>query len=666
MKRFIYSTYTKFAALVLIALCVAFGVNVVFDTISRYNNEEVHLYGFEEDFEHARYFSAILNDPSAHVYNVYSAAYHAEEDIDIGDSLRDTLKYLDTSEELNYFISINGEVFTNCGAESEEDITKDKYFILNKRYPNGDTHYDAGIENLYNNGYMSAIYEYNSTDEIVVAASVKDTFATKSEDIWTRQAKYIEDAFVTVVILCAVALLLLVYLIAAAGKRADDEVKPMWLDSIWTEIHLACMGASAVGAAGAVYVMIEMYLYNQLPLYMVKTIVIFAVVACLMIAVTSLLSIVRKLKCRMFVKTSVICIVLMWAWRVFKSVVKYIIKKLKNLRSVILLSTSKRTVLIEITVLFVYTAVIGFCGILTPESPMAFLFAVVVFGYAGFKLLKRAQEVEEIKQGADEIRKGNLSYKIPEVKSEDLKALATNINEIGMGLDESVSAKMKAEKMKTELITNVSHDLKTPLTSIISYTELLSNVENLPEEAKDYVKIIAKKSDRLKNLTQDLFDISKVQSGSEIINFEKLDVKLLINQSLGEHDSEIKKSELAFCVDMEKDLYILADGRKMSRVIGNLISNALKYSMKNTRVFISAMEKDGEIVLEFKNIASYPMKFDAEEIIGRFVRGDEARTSEGSGLGLAIAKSYTEACTGTFSIVTDGDLFKAIIKFKKY
>ena len=147
---------------------------------------------------------------------------------------------------------------------------------------------------------------------------------------------------------------------------------------------------------------------------------------------------------------------------------------------------------------------------------------------------------------------------------------------------------------------------------------------------------------------------------------EKLDVSLLINQSLGEQDNELKKSELPFCVNAPKELYISADGRKMSRVISNLISNILKYTMKNTRVLISAYEENGEVVMEFKNIAFYPMDFNAEEIVGRFVRGDESRTQEGNGLGLAIAKSYTEICNGKFEIVLDGDMFKAILKFRKY
>ena len=289
-----------------------------------------------------------------------------------------------------------------------------------------------------------------------------------------------------------------------------------------------------------------------------------------------------------------------------------------------------------------------------------------VFGFACFVVSYRAKDIDEIRKGVSEVRNGNVAYKIPELKSEDMKVLAANINDIAKGLDESVSAKVKAERLKTELITNVSHDLKTPITSIISYTELLSKIEELPEEAKDYVSVISKKSERLKNLTQDLFDISKVQSGNEDVVLEKLDVALLINQSLGENDSEIQKSELPFCVDAPKELYISADGRKMSRVVSNLINNILKYTMKNTRVFITAFEKDGEVIMEFKNIASYPMNFNADEIVGRFVRGDESRTADGNGLGLAIAKSYTEICNGKFEVVIDGDMFKAILKFRKY
>ena len=145
--------------------------------------------------------------------------------------------------------------------------------------------------------------------------------------------------------------------------------------------------------------------------------------------------------------------------------------------------------------------------------------------------------------------------------------------------------------------------------------------------------------------------------------FEKLNVALLISQALAEHDKEIQSAGLPFCVETPKELHILADGRKMSRVVSNLIHNILKYTMKNTRVFITASEKDGVVELEFKNISAYPLNFRPEEITQRFVRGDESRTEEGNGLGLAIAKSYTQICNGTFEIVVDGDMFKAILRF---
>jgi signal transduction histidine kinase len=244
--------------------------------------------------------------------------------------------------------------------------------------------------------------------------------------------------------------------------------------------------------------------------------------------------------------------------------------------------------------------------------------------------------------------------------------LAKNINDIGKGLDESVKAQVKSEKMKTELITNVSHDLKTPITSIINYAELLLKSDGLSTEAKDYVSVISQKGERLKKLTQDLFDISKAQSGNENIVLEKINLAVLIEQSVAENEADIQNSGIPFCVNTQKNLFINADGRKISRVVNNLINNILKYSLKNTRAFISAYEKDEFIIAEFKNISSYPMNFNAEDIVGRFVRGDESRTTDGNGLGLAIAKSYTEICGGKFEIVVDGDMFKAIMRFSKY
>jgi len=397
-----------------------------------------------------------------------------------------------------------------------------------------------------------------------------------------------------------------------------------------------------------------------------------------LIFLTVLLSMVRNIKTKKFIKSSLVLQVLIWAWRALVAIVKWTYRAAKTLLSATLGLLCKKSGVLTVFVLFLYTAVLGLLGVgtvitrhLVIEAVLLYLGAYVLVGVVLFLVVCgfvafRSGELDRIKKGAREVRGGNVSYKIPRLWWPDMKELATNVNEMAEGLEQSVSAQVKAERMKSELITNVSHDLKTPITSIISYTELLAGMEEMPEQAKDYVAIIAKKSDRLKQLTQDLFDISKVQSGNEELVMEKLDVSLLINQSLGEHDNEIQRAGLPFCVDVAKELYICADGRKMSRVIGNLIDNVLKYSMNNTRVFITATERDDNITVEFKNISAYPLDFDTEEITQRFVRGDESRTKEGNGLGLAIAKSYTEACGGDFEIVVDGDLFKAILTFKKH
>ncbi len=660
MKRFIYSSYTKFIAIVLVVCSLAFALNLVLDTIYTYTNEQ-QLYGFEESFESSRYFAAFLNDPFGAVYNAYSQYHHSEDKtgMNVEDNLKNALEHIDSSK-INYFISVNGTVFTNCEAESEEAIIKDEYYVLEKRNSEGLVEYDSNhIDRYY------TLDGINSEDEIVVAASVNEAFAEKCKALWNLQAEYIKETFIKAVILSIIALLLLIYLIVVSGKTYTGEYKTMWLDSIWTEVHLGNIILVGGLALGAWFIAFDMYFYNQLPFYMVKTIIIFALCAGVLIIITSILSIVRKIKCRIFVNSSIIFRILIWVWKIFVAIIKVVRRGIVKVRTVLKSAVTRKSARILIALLLVYTALIGLCGIFTLETSTALFFGVILFLFAAFVLANRAKDIDSIRKGASEIRNGNLTYKISDIKSEDLKILAEDINCIGMGLDESVSAKMKAERLKTELITNVSHDLKTPLTSIISYTRLLSDVENLPEEAKDYISVIEKKSERLKNLTQDLFDISKVQSGNEIINSEKLDISLLINQSLGEHDSEIKNSSLTFCVNVDKELFVFADGRKMSRVISNLISNALKYSMGNTRVFVSAYLKANEVIVEFKNIASYAMDFNPEEIMGRFVRGDESRTTEGSGLGLAIAKSYTEASGGKFDVVIDGDLFKAIIKFNK-
>ena len=234
---------------------------------------------------------------------------------------------------------------------------------------------------------------------------------------------------------------------------------------------------------------------------------------------------------------------------------------------------------------------------------------------------------------------------------------------IDKGFNDSLEEQMKAERMKIQLITNVSHDLKTPLTSIIGYVDLLSK-EPLEEPAREFVAVLSEKSDRLKHIVSDLFDLAKSTTGNIQVDLEELDLKRLIQQTMGDLSDEIEKSGLEFKMQLSDDAVMIhSDGKKLYRVFMNLLSNALQYALTGTRVYVTMEVLDGTAKVSIKNIAGYEMTFTEEEVLQRFTRGDQARTSEGSGLGLSIAESFTHVCGGKFKLVIDGDLFKVNVSF---
>lgn len=691
MKRFLYSNYTKFAAAVIFVICIVFGALTATTGINNIMiNEKDMIYQFENDFSESSHLIHLLYEPENIVFNAYHNFYRVDDETEsvsrtqhltvngqtLEQNIEQRLNDMWSKDKINYYLKWNDRMFTNCGAASPEELNQNEFYLYTMRPGNGDVHIEreTGFSNDRYTYYMlNGIEQFDDEDSIEIAVTINEDYLKKCDDSWHRQESLINDLIYRVLVFVVIALIMLIYLICVCGKNKDGEHTSMWIDNVWLEVHLAVIGIIGFFALYIIVALMDDVFSGSFPERIFNIVEVFTAAIASSAILTSLLSIIRNIKRKNFIGSSIILRIVRWCWRMFVKVLKWIYRECKEYKKFVFGALSKKTGIILISMLFAYTVAIGVCVLLifcylysSAAVVFWFAFGVLLFAFAAFVVAYRAKDLDEVKKGVNEICSGNSMYKIPELKSEDMKLLATNINEIGKSIDESVSAKLKAERLKTDLITNVSHDLKTPLTSIINYTELLSKVEGLPEEAKDYAQIIAQKSDRLKNLTQDLFDISKVQSGNENVVFERLDASLLINQSLAEHDSEIQKSGLKFCVDAPKELYISADGRKMSRVISNLINNILKYTMKNTRVFITAFERDNEVIMEFKNIASYPMEFDAEEIMGRFVRGDESRTEEGNGLGLAIARSYTEVCNGSFDVVLDGDLFKAIIKFSKY
>lgn len=357
-------------------------------------------------------------------------------------------------------------------------------------------------------------------------------------------------------------------------------------------------------------------------------------------------------------KTSLIVRVLILGKKIFKDTNK-VTKSVPLAKRIIILA-----------MLSVGVGTIGwFIGFLFGSTLLLFLFGpilsltiVVLYVYY---LIKKLAYLSYIMEGTERIKGGDIHYKLDIIGDDNFSNLAENINNIGDGLDKAIYNQLKSERLKSELITNVSHDLKTPLTSIINYIELIKKEEDIkPEHIKDYVNVLDSKSKRLKVLIEDLFEASKASSGNLELNMEKIDITQLLRQAIGEMEEKLSKANLDLKLRApEEKTYIMADGKKLYRVLENLLSNISKYSLDNTRVYIDIIEENDKVKLTMKNISSYELNFDPEEIMERFKRADESRNTEGSGLGLAIARDLVNAQGGRFEIDIDGDLFKSVVEF---
>ncbi len=273
-------------------------------------------------------------------------------------------------------------------------------------------------------------------------------------------------------------------------------------------------------------------------------------------------------------------------------------------------------------------------------------------------------DYDELLHMSKEIGKGNFDYQ-PKLKQKAFSELGDNLNQIKVGFEKAVQEETKSQHMKTELISNVSHDLKTPLTGIKNYIEILGDEELTPEERAQYLETLNNYADRLKVLIDDLFEVSKANSGNIKLNLAEIDIVTLLNQTIEDNRDSLNAAELEVIFNKNTDKTILnLDGDKMNRIFTNLIVNASKYSLPNTRLYIDLLSDENGTMISFKNISKAMMNFSKEEITERFVRGDKSRTDGGAGLGLAIVKSFVEAQGGDFDIDIDGDLFKATIYFK--
>ena len=267
--------------------------------------------------------------------------------------------------------------------------------------------------------------------------------------------------------------------------------------------------------------------------------------------------------------------------------------------------------------------------------------------------------------GGRALAAGDLAYQVDTSRMVlDFKSHGEDLNHIAQGMAAAVDQRMRSERMKTELITNVSHDIKTPLTSIINYADLIGQEPKDSDKIPEYAAVLTRQSERLKRLIEDLVEASKASTGNLEVNLAPCQVGVLLTQAAGEYEQKLKDAGLDLVTRQpERAVTILADGRRLWRVFDNLMNNICKYAQRGTRVYLSLEAAEGQAVISFKNTSRAPLDIPAEELLERFVRGDAARTGEGSGLGLSIAKSLTELQRGTLELTVDGDLFKVVLRF---
>lgn len=479
-----------------------------------------------------------------------------------------------------------------------------------------------------------------------------------------RELKEFAESMINLVPAALAAVVLFVFFIAAGGYSIEQKKYVTGsFEKLFTELPLFIILAVVLCGGFLIstdvfYTLKEQKIYNQPMLLPIFYTAAFTLLIAIIFAMLN--SVFIRMKCRCFIKGSLVYRFMAWIWRKIKAAYKKMMgriiswKMLKN-------NLFMRSFFIRLAIAFIAGIAVVLLGIdwNVPAELIVICGLVILGGYIwfnlrDFKYLSGLEEQISDMNGGDygkkEVPEGAVTYTMTE-----------KLNNISDGIQAAVDRQIKSERMKIDLVTNVSHDLKTPLTSIISYINLLS-AEELNPAASDYVKILEKKSERLRAIVSDLFDLAKATSRTDV-QLEMIDAVILIGQVLGDMDDKISASGMEIRTNINAESApVMAEGKKLYRVMQNLIDNALKYSLTGTRIWLSLDADGGEYVITLKNISAYEMKFTPDEITERFTRGDESRTSEGNGLGLSIAKSFTEACGGEFEIKIDGDLFIAEIR----
>ena len=453
-----------------------------------------------------------------------------------------------------------------------------------------------------------------------------------------------QNAYLPVGIITAV-LCLALFLMASMGKKPDG-VKLRGIHRVPLDLFLAA-ALAAVAVPANFYSGINL-LYNPLWVCMMPVTLMALWIG--FVVLLTLCTISARLRAGKWWRNSIIYIVCRFVYRAVRGFVRA-------------LPIAWKGILVYAVVVLVNA--LGMILAFGAGSFFVFLLTLVLDAAGLYFVIHTVRQLKTLQTAAQKLAAGDLTYTVDTEKMYPvLKEHGDDLNAVSVGMSRAVNERMKSERFKTELITNVSHDLKTPLTSIVSYVDLLKKEPIESEQAQEYIEVLDRQSQKLKKLTTDLVDASKASSGALPVNLEKIDLGELLRQSAGEYTEKFAAAAITPVLNVpEAETYVTADGRLLWRVLDNLLGNAVKYAQSGTRLYLELTPGETETVLTLKNISREPLNIPAEELMERFVRGDGSRHTDGSGLGLSIANSLMELMGGKLMLTLDGDLFKAALVF---
>lgn len=531
------------------------------------------------------------------------------------------------------------------------------------------------------NAFSRYEYAYPETAEIRIgvdtAYPVWDQFAQASA-AYQALHPYAYTVLVTAGAAIVAWFVLWLFLSVMAGRRreqGEEEAKLVlyWFDFVPTEAAAALGGGLAYAGIRLIRLLYSNLSSKSLAYICanrMKTVLLMGAFGCILSSLFCLFwySLVRRIKARTLIKSSLI----KWLWentllKLCRAMKKLLLKIYDNIGMVF------RCILLHGGIMCVNLFVGGLICFFWQRSQKRIIAPLMLAGMLLFDCivvylwLLNYLRRKTIVDGIARIRDGEVTWQVPlqNMHGENLQ-LAEAVNSIGEGIKTAVETSMKDERLKADLITNVSHDIKTPLTSIVNYVDLLKREKIETQPVKGYIEVLDAKSQRLKQLTDDLVEASKISSGNITLIMEKINLTELLHQSLGEFSEKFEEKHLQVVEDCKGDtFYIEADSRRIWRVIENLFNNIYKYALEGTRIYLDMEQAEGkeEVMLSIKNISAQSLNIRAEELTERFIRGDVSRSTEGSGLGLSIAKNLTELQNGRFEIYLDGDLFKVTLTF---